>query len=162
MASLLAAERHAREERLTEARAGRKPKRLFVPMHPELEAALSKSAGANCSPDDFVFPSLAGKTGTGRSGLCMCFSRLMDRVGLDPAVRRQKTGKSGRSVRARTFHSLRHSFVSLLGNAGLSLEHRQLLVGHAEESMTKGYAHTGIEALRGAVDRLPGLPDPEE
>lgn len=144
------------------ARAGRKPKRLVVPMHPELEAALSKMAGADGSPDAFVFPSLAGKTSAGRSGLSMSFSRLMDRAGVDSSVRREKTGQAGRTVRARTFHALRHSFVSALANAGVSLEHRRLLAGHAEESMTEGYTHTEVETLRAAVDRLPGLADTNE
>jgi len=139
------------------ARAGRKPRRLIVPMHPELEAALAALPGVDGPPDAFVFPSLAGKTSAGRSGLSMSFSRLMDRARVDSAVRREKTGAAGRTVRARTFHALRHSFVSALANAGVSLEHRRLLAGHAEESMTEGYTHTEVETLRAAVDRLPGL-----
>jgi len=138
-------------------KAGGKAKKIAVPMHPELETALAAMPGADGSPDAFVFPSLAGKTTAGRSGLSMSFSRLMDRAGVDSAVRREKTGKEGRTVRARTFHALRHSFVTALANAGVSLEHRKLLAGHTEESMTEGYTHTEVETLRAAVDRLPGL-----
>jgi len=139
------------------AKAGGKSKKIAVPLHPELEKALAAMPGADGPPEAFVFPSMAGKTTAGRSGLSMSFSRLMDRAGVDSAVRRTKAGKNGRTVRARTFHALRHSFISALANAGVSLEHRKLLAGHTEEAMTEGYTHTEVETLRAAVDRLPGL-----
>lgn len=138
-------------------KAGGKAKKIAVPLHPDLEKALSAMPGADGSPDAFVFPELAGKTTAGRSGLSMSFSRLMERAGVASPVRRAKTGKEGRAVRARTFHALRHSFISALANAGVSLEHRKLLAGHTEEAMTEGYTHTEVETLRAAVDRLPGL-----
>jgi integrase len=138
-------------------RAGGKPKRIAVPMHPELEAALAGMSGADGSPDAFVFPLLAGKTSAGRSGLSMAFSQIMKKAGVDSAVRREKSGEAGRTVRARSFHALRHSFVTALATAGVSLEHRKLLAGHTEEQMTERYSHTGIETLRVGVDRLPGL-----
>lgn len=139
------------------ARVGGKPKRIAVPMHPELESALALMPGADNSPDAFVFPSLAGKSSAGQSGLSMRFSRIMEKAGVDSAVRREKSGKAGRTVRARSFHALRHSFVTALASAGVSLEHRKLLAGHAEEQMTERYTHTGVEILRAGVDRLPGL-----
>jgi integrase len=139
------------------ARAGGKPKRIAVPMHPELESALAAMPGADGSPDASLFPSLAGKTSAGRLGLSMSFSRIMEKAGVDSVVRREKSGKAGRTVRARSFHALRHSFVTALANAGVSLEHRKLLAGHTEEQMTERYSHTGIEILRAGVDRLPGL-----
>lgn len=138
-------------------RAGGKPKRLTVPLHAELEAALSAMPGADGSPKEFVFPSLAGKTSAGRSGLSMAFSRIMDRAKVDAGIRRAKQGEKGRTVRARTFHALRHSFVSALANAGVSIEHRKLIAGHAKEDMTERYSHLSVETLRQSVDRLPGL-----
>lgn len=139
------------------ARAGSKPKRLTVPLHAELEAALSKLEGADGSPKAFLFPSLAGKTSAGRSGLSMAFSRIMERANVDAGVRREKQGEAGRTVRARTFHALRHSFVSALANAGVSIEHRKLMAGHAKEDMTERYSHLSVDTLRESVDRLPGL-----
>ena len=87
----------------------------------------------------------------------MAFSSIMEKAGVDAGVRREKAGKSGRTGRARTFHSLRHSFVTALQNSGASLEHRKLLAGHTEEAMTERYSHIEVETLRAAVDRLPGL-----
>jgi len=139
------------------ARAGSKPKQLTVPLHAELEAALSKLDGADGSPKAFLFPSLAGKTSAGRSGLSMAFSRIMEQAGVDAGVRREKQGEAGRTVRARTFHALRHSFVSALANAGVSIEHRKLMAGHAKDDMTERYSHLSVDTLRKSVDRLPGL-----
>jgi integrase len=136
--------------------ARRKSKAITVPMHPELEAELSAMTGADGSPEAFVFASLAGKTSAGRSGLSMTFSRMMERAGVDSAVKREKSGK-GRTVRARTFHALRHSFVTSLANAGVSFEHRKLLAGHVEDAMTANYTHDQTDQLRKSVEKLPGL-----
>lgn len=138
-------------------RAGGKPKKLTVPIHPELDAALSKLAGADGSPSAFLFPSLAGRTSGGKSGLSSTFLKFMGKAGVDAGVRREKSGKSGRTVRARTFHALRHTNVSALGNAGASLEHRKLIVGHAKETMTERYSHIEAETLRPSVEKIPGL-----
>lgn len=140
------------------AAPGKKAKAITVPIHPELEAELSAMPGADSSPAAFVFPALAGKTSAGRSGLSMAFSRIMERAGVDSAVKREKSGK-GRTVRARTFHALRHSFVTSLANAGVSFEHRKLLAGHVEDTMTENYTHDQTDQLRKSVEKLPGLKD---
>jgi integrase len=138
--------------------ARRKAKAITVPIHAELEAELSGMNGADGSPEAFVFASLSGKTSAGRSGLSMAFSRIMERAGVASAVKREKSGK-GRTIRARTFHSLRHSFVTSLANAGVSFEHRKLLVGHVEDTMTENYTHDQADQLRKSVAKLPGLKD---
>lgn len=147
-------------QRKTAGRArvgGKGPKRVAVPLHGELEAALSKLEGADGSPKAFVFPSLAGKTSAGRSGLSMAFSRIMERANVDAGVRREKQGEAGRTVRARSFHALRHSFNTALANKGVPIEHRAKMLGHASKSMTEHYTHGMIDALRDSLDQLPGL-----
>lgn len=139
------------------ARVGSKPKRVSVPLHAELEAALAKLEGADGSPKAFVFPSLAGKTSAGRSGLSMAFSRIMKLAGVDAGVRREKQGEAGRTVRARTFHAIRHSFNTALANKGVPIEHRAKMLGHASKSMTEHYTHGMVDALRASLDQLPGL-----
>ena len=136
---------------------GKGPKRVAVPLHGELEAALSKLEGADGSPKAFVFPGLAGKTSAGRSGLSMAFSRIMDRANVDAGARREKQGEAGRTVRARSFHALRHSFNTALANKGVPIEHRAKMLGHASKSMTEHYTHDMIDALRDSLDQLPGL-----
>lgn len=144
------------------ASSGKKSKTVTVPLHTQLETALLSRPSTD-SPNSPVFPLLAGKTTAGRSGLSMAFSRIMERAGVDGRVKRARSSQEsgtkslGRTVRARTFHALRHSFVSTLANQGVSLELRRALVGHADERMTEGYSHLEIQTLRQAVEKVPGL-----
>lgn len=52
------------------------------------------------------------------------------------------------------FHSLRHTFASLLVQKGVSLYHVQKLLGHSSPSMTEIYAHLGATELSGSIERL--------
>jgi integrase len=61
------------------------------------------------------------------------------------------------------FHSLRHSFISALGRAGVELRTVQLLAGHSSPVLTARYSHRRLHDLAGAVERLPDfLPDRPE
>ena len=55
------------------------------------------------------------------------------------------------------FHSLRHTFVSLMGNAGAPLALVQSIVGHSNPMMTAHYFHARTDALANAVGNLPAL-----
>jgi site-specific recombinase XerD len=51
--------------------------------------------------------------------------------------------------------SLRDSFASQLGRAGVGLVQAQRLLGHSTPELTaQVYTHLGIEDLRGAVEKL--------
>ena len=54
-----------------------------------------------------------------------------------------------------TFHSLRHTFVSLSANAGVPLPVVQSIVGHTSTAMTRHYYHENVDALRQAVAAIP-------
>ena len=56
-----------------------------------------------------------------------------------------------------TFHSLRHTFVSLAANAGVPLHVVQSIVGHESTAMTRHYYHENIDALKSAVAAIPTL-----
>jgi integrase len=62
---------------------------------------------------------------------------------------------AGRTFYSKGFHSLRHTFVSDLANAGVAVDLRQKLAGHADARVHAGYTHHQIETLRAAVDMLP-------
>lgn len=127
---------------------------LVMPLHRELSEWLcSQMRGIGKAP---VFPSLAGKSGSGKSGLSMKFKRIMERAGIKGRVLRVAKG-AGRSQNSLSFHSLRHSFNSALANAGVSQEVRQKLTGHASAKMNSRYTHHEVETLRGAVTLLPGI-----
>ena len=55
------------------------------------------------------------------------------------------------------FHSLRHSFLTLLGRSGVDLRTVQVLAGHSTPTLTARYSHRQLYDLAGAVDKLPSL-----
>ena len=63
-------------------------------------------------------------------------------------------GRPRKSVVA-SFHSLRHTFVSLSANAGVPLPVVQSIVGHCSTAMTRHYYHENLDALRSAVASIP-------
>ena len=65
-------------------------------------------------------------------------------------------GRSRKSVIA-SFHSFRHTFVSLSANAGVPLPVVQSIVGHCSTAMTRHYYHESEDALRQAVAAIPAL-----
>ena len=65
-------------------------------------------------------------------------------------------GRRRKSVVA-SFHSLRHTFVSLSANAGVPLSVVQSIVGHSSTAMTRHYYHESEAALRKAVDAIPAI-----
>ncbi len=56
-----------------------------------------------------------------------------------------------------SFHSLRHTFVSLAANAGVPLAIVQAIVGHSNPAMTRHYFHESTDALKNAVATLPDV-----
>jgi integrase len=129
-------------------------KDITIPIHPRFAAWLGKQTrGIGKAP---VFPTLAGKAGSGKSGLSMAFKRIMDRAGIKGRLLREANG-AGRSQSSLSFHSLRHSFNAALANAGVGVELRQELTGHSSPEMNKNYTHPDIKRMREAVLRLPDV-----
>jgi hypothetical protein len=56
-----------------------------------------------------------------------------------------------------SFHSLRHTFVSLAANAGVPMALVQSIVGHSTVDMTRHYFHESESALVSAVAALPNV-----
>jgi integrase len=134
--------------RFTASKTG---KPLTLPLHPQLERELLKSAGIGKA---LMFPSLAGKGTGGKHGLSGRFNAIMEKAGVE-GKRTQASGE--RSLSSLSFHSLRHSFNSALANAGVSQEIRQKLTGHASAEMNTIYTHHDLAPLRAAVEKLPAL-----
>ena len=131
----------------------KKTKRVvLVPIHPRLLSWLNaQTRGIGKAA---LFPSLVDKR---QSDLSTGFKRVMAQAGIQGRLLRESTGK-GRSHSSLSFHSLRHSNVSALQAAGVSLELRQTLVGHSSLEMSKHYAHPDVATLRAAVLKLPAIP----
>jgi integrase len=131
---------------------GKTGREIVTVVHPALEDYLLSLPAAK-SDEAFLFPSLAQRN-TNR--LSSEFSVIMGAARIAQRVIRERT-KSGRSVSALSFHSLRHSFSSILANAGVSEERRMALTGHRTRDVHRRYTHHELERLRDAIALLPTL-----
>ncbi|MGA9578077.1 MAG: tyrosine-type recombinase/integrase, partial [Terrimicrobiaceae bacterium] len=126
---------------------------VVLPMHPDFASWLaSRPRGIGRAS---VFPDLAGKRVDGTGGLSSQFGRLVEKAGI---TRRITPGEGrGRRQASKTFHSLRHSFISGLANSGVASELRQRLVGHSDSGVHKKYTHFEFQPFRDAVAGIPSV-----
>jgi integrase len=130
--------------------------RIKIPMTEDLHTYLLSLPLKN-NPKAPVFPTLYGKTSSGASGLSAAFSRLMKRAGIDQGTIRERGNGVSRSVSGLSYHSLRHSFNTVLANSGVPQELRMKLTGHSSAEMNAVYSHHELATIRGALDHLPRL-----
>ena len=144
------------ERGLIECTQRKTNRRVAVPIHPELEAHLGSMAGgvSGRGVGGALAPRLAQRAGRRDGNLSKQFARLMARAGID---RGEGKTPGGRSFPRKSFHALRHSFVSPLANAGVPEEVRLKLSGHAGGRVHTRYTHLQLAPLREAISRLPPL-----
>jgi integrase len=124
---------------------------LEIPLHPTLDAHLSKLAGDSTGA---ICPALAAARVGGRSGLSRKFLNLMKETGIGS----EEVDTAGKNSLARlSFHALRASFNSGLHNKGVDQELRRKLTGHKSDAMNDRYTRTEMQTLRDAVNKLPAL-----
>ena len=139
-------------------------KEVSLPLHPALAAFLLSlpSADDEAAP---LFVKMAAKKVSGEHGLSRLFSRIMVAAGVDAmdveTGFRAKTGngKKGkaRTLARRSFHSLRHTAVSMMANAGVSEELRRKVTMHASGDVHAKYTHHENKTLRDALGTLPDV-----
>jgi integrase len=135
------------------AKPGKKGRRVVIPIHESLFDYLKSERKAH---DDYLMPTLASADSGGKRGLSAAFIGIALKAGVDL---REVVRKNGKNFRKRTFHSLRHGFVSGLANEGVSPEHRRAITGHKTESIHARYTHLEIEKLRESVNKLRTIPE---
>jgi integrase len=134
-------------------------KRLTIPMSAPLrQHVLSLPAGE--PPDTPIHPrAFEAVQSQGRANsVSNWFVDLLAQVGLRRKQNHQGRGIGRAAKRAPSqlsFHSLRHTAVSLLKDAGIPQAVVQELVGHDSEQMSALYTHVGREAL----ERAAALPE---
>jgi integrase len=124
---------------------------VTVAVHPVLEDYLL-SLPTRDSDEAFVFPSVAQRKNV--SPLSKAFRKIMERARIEQSLIR-KPNESGRSVYSHSFHSLRHSFSTILANSGIPEEVRMRLTGHSSRSVHQKYTHHDLEVFRAAIETLP-------
>lgn len=140
---------------------------VTIPIHPslaiELTAAMqgmreegegnSKDAGQETSDaGGFVNPAIANLYVNRKWQLDEGLRRIFKAANITMSIR--VDGRCRKTVVA-SFHSLRHTFVSLSANAGVPLPVVQSIVGHCSTAMTRHYYHENLDALRSAVASIP-------
>ena len=131
---------------------------VTIPIHPRLLAELeARAADASRRGQDYVNPAVAELYLNRNWELDDRLRRIFRRANIAMNVR--MAGRSRRSVVA-SFHSLRHTFVSLSANAGVPLAAVQAIVGHTSTAMTRHYYHENEDALRRAVEAIPAIGAP--
>lgn len=114
-----------------------------APLHPEAWKSLEANQGKTCT--------ISGR-----------FADLLAKAGLRAGKRHRKReggqGRAGRKVMAElTFHSLRHSLVSHLQDAGVSRSIVQDIVGHESEEINAVYTRLDRTTKQAAMGKLPDI-----
>ena len=127
---------------------------VTIPLHRELKKCLLAIPcrlrwGA-------VLPAIAKIYRERRHQLNKELNDIFDATGIE----RQTTVEGRkRKVCHASFHSLRHSFVSMAANMGVSLDVVRALVGHETTGMTRHYYHAQESLMRRAVGAIPVYDD---
>ncbi|MFC1451778.1 tyrosine-type recombinase/integrase [Verrucomicrobiota bacterium] len=141
--------------RFTPRKTARKnPDPLLIPMHPELAAILGETPPEKRKGP--VCPDLAERYARrGADGVSNLVQGHLEACGI--ATTGERNGAGVRRYVAAGFHSLRHSAVSLMREAGAAQSISQAIVGHNSPEVHALYTHTDEEALRRAVGTLPAV-----
>ncbi len=88
------------------------------------------------------------------------FSDILAKAGLRKKKPHRKSGEgrgAARDESGLSFHSLRHTAVSLMKAAGIPQAAVMEIIGHDSEQMSQHYTHVGQESLQKAADSLPDV-----
>ena len=124
------------------------PRPKMIALHPEITAhlkTLERSGGR-------LFPSLP----TLSQRLSDAFTKLMEAAGVEAPLGHEKEGK-GRQLRTKGFHSLRHTAISRMANAGTNADVRKEIAGHSSDDVHRRYTHLSLDAQRAALEVLPNV-----
>jgi integrase len=135
-------------------------KTLLLPIAPPLREHILALA-AQDNPRAPLHPRASGIVGKHGGRVAMLsnqFGEILASSGLRAPQTHRSRGlgrDSSRTMAATSFHSLRHTAVSLLKDAGIPDAVVMALVGHQSAAMSHRYTHVGKEALARAAQALP-------
>ena len=132
-------------------------RRIVLPLVQPLIDYLS-ALPASDNPNAYIFPNAATHKRT--ASLSNQFREILSDAGLvEP--RGHEAVKQGRSQARETseisFHSLRHSAVTMLKAAGVSDFIAREIVGHESAAVSRQYTHLTTDDKRAAMRRLPDV-----
>jgi integrase len=126
---------------------------VVLPIHPDFADWLfNKQRGIGKAP---IFSQLAGMRVDGDGGLSNQFGAIVKKAGILRHI--TPGGGKGRATASKSFHSLRHAFVSRLANSDVASDLRMRLAGHSDAKTHRGYTPHELATLRAAIEKLPSL-----
>ena len=132
-------------------------RRIVLPLMQPLADYLA-SLPASDNPNAYIFPNAASAKRTG--SLSNQFREILADAGLvePPTHKATKRGRhQAREMSEISFHSLRHSAVTMLKASGLSDFVAREIVGHESAAISRQYSHLSTDDLRSAMRRLPDV-----
>jgi len=141
-------------------------RQMDIPLASPLRDFIVEELESSDDPDAFLFPKAASKTANGTSGtLSNEFRKILKSAGIvETLVNKNPKNPKGRSAlreaSIHSFHSLRHSAVSLMKNAGISPEIVRDIIGHDSPAVSSIYTHISHEAKASALSAMPALGKP--
>lgn len=147
---------HAGRVEVTTTKTGAK---IRVKLPAGILAQIRRAMGASPNPEDYIWPDKAALAIRGVTYLSREFDSLLRKAGIRQRKRKGAgNGRTGRrNINSLSFHSLRHSFVSVLANSGINQQTVKKLVGHSSDRINDAYTHIGQEALDKAAGALPDI-----
>ena len=125
--------------------------KVTLPIHSYLLEAILDFPVNSKTPTAPLMPALARLSSAGRSGLSSQFGKILIKAGIDTLPEKSQ---GQRTFQAKTFHSLRHSFVSIMANNKVNQEIRKDLAGH-DSDVHRVYSHFSYETYRNAIESIP-------
>lgn len=138
-------------------------RQMDVPLASPLRDHILNKMKSSDDEDVFLFPEAAACTKEGHaSTLSNAFRKILKNAGVVTSiVPKNPKNPKGRSARREasvySFHSLRHSAVTLMKNAGISPEIVRDIVGHESAAISRVYTHISHDAKAAALLKLPCL-----
>ena len=134
-------------------------RRIVLPLVQPLIDYLSGLPSSD-NPNAYIFPNLAKHKRT--ASLSNQFREILVEAGLvEPLPHGHRStgrGRSGaREASEISFHSLRHSAVTMLNAAGVSDFIAREIVGHESAAVSQQYTHLSTDDKRAAMRRLPDV-----
>ena len=133
-------------------------KAAVLGLHPDFSDWVAEKRSVPDDPESFLFPSLAGRSHAGEKGLSFEFSQLVEKAGIKVRFLRERNTGKGRSLRALSFHSLRHTAASTVFNQSALKEITRRVTNHAAGGVVDRYIHKDLAAIKEAVKLIPRLP----
>ena len=121
---------------------------IDIPMHPALMKALKKIERKG----EFVSEENA-KTWMKNRKMSAKVVKLMKSCGITTSVEDEK----GRQRSKASFHSFRHTFISMAINSGMSPMLVQKIVGHSSLKMTDTYFHESMDKMKEGIENMPDV-----